>query len=103
MEESDAYGIALSMLLVLVTRLFWLTATTPVLTPFVKMKYLNKWWTDTVPGTGDTFADQARKAFVQKVSRDHLNNSMINTKVIRPANFRADCTGKRARRLGWSF
>ncbi|KIJ38581.1 hypothetical protein M422DRAFT_258691 [Sphaerobolus stellatus SS14] len=46
MEATNAYGNAM------------------ILTPYIKMKYLNKWWTDITP-SGSTLAEEAKEAFIK--------------------------------------
>ncbi|KIJ48670.1 hypothetical protein M422DRAFT_28378 [Sphaerobolus stellatus SS14] len=49
MESTDAYAIAM------------------ILTPYVKMLYLEEWWNDTAPlDPTKTIADQARESFLKR-------------------------------------
>ena len=68
MEASDAYGNAMSMSILLFFILIITLLRNSVLTPYIKMDYLNLWWNEKVPSDPTkTLAEQAQDQFLNTV------------------------------------
>ncbi|KIJ30492.1 hypothetical protein M422DRAFT_36557 [Sphaerobolus stellatus SS14] len=69
MKSTDAYAIAM------------------ILTPYVKMLYLEEWWNDTAPlDPTKTIADQARESFLKRFviwGKIHAHPTQIQSEALR--------------------